>query len=150
LASDIVLYCGDLSCDWEQLDVIAEMLFVALLDIQETLWKDRKTSPENLFGSLLGTRNVSNLEHARKSVGKPSLRDFLLLCGTRKTTDPRDAIYSLLALAKDSNPNDWDVDYRKIVVDVVQDAIENIVYMAGSLDIICHSELNQEHEHMHS
>lgn len=147
LASDIIMYSGEMSCGWESLVSLARPFMQAYVMTGGDLPDVR---PGDFFLGVIGARQVSSLELARTSVGAISLRNLLRICNHRTTSELRDSIYSLLALGKDSNLLDWDIDYRKDLVDVLQDTVERIVLSSGSLDIICQGGLHPKHEHAHS
>ncbi|CZR65765.1 uncharacterized protein PAC_15665 [Phialocephala subalpina] len=65
----------------------------------------------------------------------------------RAVTDARDGVYSILGMAKDIDPAHWGVDYDKEAINVFLDTTENIIRATGRLDIICHSNWSDEHEH---
>ncbi|KAE8447560.1 hypothetical protein EG329_010690 [Mollisiaceae sp. DMI_Dod_QoI] len=161
LAHDITLVCGTLMCDW-----LSFILITRALITETYIYSTNRERPrdlgrkwtgnplkewdvpnEHFFAWFQGTRNIMALEIARYSWEKISLKNFLAIMDGRAVTDPRDGVYSILGMAKNIDPTHWDIDYDKKAVDVFLDGTENIIRSTGSLDIICHSNWSDEHEH---
>ncbi|KAF4636890.1 hypothetical protein G7Y89_g1189 [Cudoniella acicularis] len=78
------------------------------------------------------------------------MKNLLATCYGRAISDPRDAVFSILGLARGAPSFECNVDYNKSAVDVFMDAVENIALATESLDIICHSLWSENHAHSHS
>jgi hypothetical protein len=90
---------------------------------------------------------IVKLQVVKYSWGKVSLKHILSLMSGRDVTDSRDGVYSALSMAKNVDSNNWTVDYKQEPIETFLDATEEIVWDTGSLDIICHSNWSEQHDH---
>lgn len=151
LAKLATLHCGQDIVDWGDFaDAVA--LFVAKFD---TIHKLARKSHEPLGNVRAGAYNLVAVinDYLRKSKDdKVERLETLEILVSRllsfDATDPRDTIYAVLSLAKDTvegNPDNasqdnallFVPDYKKSEVDVFKDFIEFAIKSSESLDIIC-------------
>ncbi|KAH6670470.1 heterokaryon incompatibility protein-domain-containing protein [Halenospora varia] len=164
LAKDITIFCGSEECDWESFQLIVRALIAEANAY--AIYKENPhpsaTPPRcaaltewnvpdsHYFNWFHGTRNISCLASTRISAGKAGLKNFLATCHGRAITNPKDVIFSVLGLASEAQSLDLEVNYEQETVDVFIDAVESIVNATGSLDILCHNNWTQVHNHSHS
>ena len=87
LASDIHLFCGNRDSNWPN--------FIFHMPDQDTDSQAIGMShPTHTFGKLIKLRNIAE---------RLTLRQLLFQCHMSRCSDPRDLIYSLLNIAKDTN-----------------------------------------------
>ncbi|CAG8953817.1 hypothetical protein HYFRA_00006709 [Hymenoscyphus fraxineus] len=165
LAKEIILYCGSATAPWDHL----------LLQIRALHWDvssrpsskgrpahhaDDRTQCEALTKweifdddfkckTTSGVSRIWRLNGAKLSVGKLGMKGFLNNCSYSDCSYPRDAVYSMLGIAKGAKSMSWCIDYEKETIEVFIDAVENIVEATGSLDILCHSRWTENHDHGH-
>lgn len=164
LAREVILYCGDAVVPWDGLMLIVHALIKEFYSFaggkerpHESVEPSRCTALSNwdipdkhFFYTHQGSRNIACLENARNSVGRVGMKNFLAICYNRGITDPRDAVYSILGMAYGAKAMSWDINYKREPVEVFMYAVVKYFESTGSLDILCHSQWSDEHEHRHS
>lgn len=164
LAREVILYCGDAVVPWDSLVLIVHSYiqeFYAFAVGKENPHESARPSrcpaisnwdipDEHFFFTHKGCRDITALENAKHCVGSVGMKNFLAICSHRGVTDPSDAVYSILGMACGAKDILWDINYEQEAVEVFMDAVEKIVTSTGSLDILCHSQWSEEHEHRHS
>jgi hypothetical protein len=142
LARSATLHCGQRAVRWSDFaDAVA--LFIANLGrIKQTYARLRGSEPfsdRHTFEAHTFVEATSNLIRRSSNGELSSLRYSIEALVSNlfafEVTNPKDAIYSLLALAKDASiiTVDYSHSSRKVFTDFVLSSIS----LSGSLDIIC-------------
>ena len=152
LARRATLFCDDRTIGWHE-------LANALSIVQEIMTDSRNDEAKHDYFSWFGPmalqpafrlaemrNDVRGVSRDEDDIGRPwSLETLMWKFHDFKTSDPRDAIYALLALAKDRTLIEpslhsltyLPIDYYKLYLDVCKDYIRSTVEVSGSLDVLC-------------
>jgi len=152
LARKATVYCGSKTIDWDDFADAVTLYEERSEDIVRILTEYARQEPDakrwatievQAIGAHSLIRMLDNLSRRTTDGGLPecllSIGTLVSILPSYDVTDPRDAIYAVLSLAKDTadNPNAIAVDYTKPEVQVYQDFIEFVIEKTRSLDIIC-------------
>lgn len=151
LASDIIVYCGRKAVPWTAfchagLSLWLETILFALRKENPEFeimvaFRDWHIDDEHRLSWLEAANGFSDLESVLCNFKNGvTMKNLLSLCYRQAASDPRDAVFSLISMAKETKECVWKIDYSDSVLNCVQDAVENIVRVSNSLDIICHSQ----------
>ena len=152
LARKATLICGDRTVGWHEfanaLSIVQEVMKefsndrVRYKDYAE--WGHMSLQPAFRLAEIRNNvRRVSGDADGIGSLG--SLETLMWKFQDFETSDPRDAIYALLALVKDSrltSPNLYSltvirIDYYRLYLDVCKNYIFSTIQISGSLDVLC-------------
>lgn len=152
LARRATLFCDDRTIGWHE-------LANALSIVQEIMTEFSNDKAKYKFYSWWGPMSlqpafrlaemrddVRGISRDEDDIGRPwSLETLMWKFHDFETSDPRDAIYALLALAKDRTlirPSFHSltylpIDYYRLYLDVWKNYIRSTVEISGSLDVLC-------------
>ena len=159
LAKDVYLLCGDNTVNWNMF-VIAVEFFIQRLDTITAIYDTSGAFQEKLksLGDIEASGAGKMISVTGKFVrGKQKLRNLESLVSELtmfEVGDPRDAVYALMALARDmpqsGQQKSWQpgmgfidsgvvfqADYKKDILQVFKDFVAYCVHESNSLDIIC-------------
>lgn len=151
-AGSATLFCGDRQVKWE--DLASSIVIVKSLDVAssgpdsqrltlllDTLLNNFRDSPAMTLLRVVKQvfeRDEKSNNYLSRVL---SLEDLVELGTSFETTDPRDSIYALLGLARDSELAELrptvKPDYTKPNLNVFADFILHCCSASGSLDIVC-------------
>ena len=132
------VWCGHRRIDWDSLYQANNCLYQAML--QKDFTKLSLIGNGNLF-------YLTDLKYTRQNPSKDAPLDLLRLLSTAylfNATDPRDNIYSILAIATDGNHEDIQTDYSRSVEEVYKRFAMRMIKQNNNLDIMgyCFLEKN--------
>ena len=152
LARRATLFCDDRTIGWHE-------LANALSIVQEIMTEFRNDKANHKYYSWFGPmslqpafrlaemrNDVRGVSRDDDDIGRPwSLETLMWKFHDFETSDPRDAIYALLALAKDRTlirPSFHSltylpIDYYRLYLEVYKNYIRSTVEVSGSLDVLC-------------
>jgi Heterokaryon incompatibility protein (HET) len=142
-----IIFCGEHQIHMKSFDDAIKIIRKRLNNMPQSI--DRSVNDVYNFHDSPATTLLDTIEHVflKRDTDGPILRKLMSLealveLGTFcETTDPRDAIYSLLNLASDTTSVDQYTtiipDYGKHLLDVYSDFIMHCSHQSNSLDIIC-------------
>ena len=152
LARRATLICGDRTVGWHELanalSIVQEVMTefsndkFRYSDYDE--WGPMSLQPAFRLAEIRNNvRRVSRDEDGIESLG--SLETLMWKFQDFETSDPRDNVYALLALAKDSRLTspvlysftNLPIDYYRLYLDVCKHYIFSTIQISGSLDVLC-------------
>ena len=98
----------------------------------------RQALSERRFGQFVPLPNYF-LRRTIRELGRPDLLSLLIKFRHTVTSDPRDKVYSIAGVAKQSEPQ-LQINYSASWQEVFRDAAENIISSSGCLDILISSD----------
>lgn len=129
-----VVWYGHAEASWEYFTSTAVCVYQAIVQMGfEKYGPIYNHSIQNLFTIRLARQEVLRW----KISVKLDLINLLFLVRFYETSDPRDKIYSLLAIANDGHDLALPADYNKPVVEVYKELAFRFIKRDSSLDIIC-------------
>lgn len=158
LAKKALMQCGEDTVEWEKFSDAVGLFDMKFDDIVQLFIDSKKMQGEiesmfyvrALSGAYRLVNVLGNL-FRRSADGQIkerllNLEDLVLNLPSFQAKDPRDTIYALLCLARDTSPipglspikfNSFEVDYQKSVIAVFKDFVSFSIRRSGSLDIVC-------------
>jgi hypothetical protein len=90
-------------------------------------FQDWKVDEDHQLGWSEAAHNFVELESVVSNFEKGLTMKSLLAFGYgRAASDPRDAIFSLISMAKETKNYDWKIDYSDSIMNCFQDAVETL------------------------
>ena len=125
------IFCGTRGACWESLTRVAELYHYYNCRGEGNGLQDDWGLVRNLEWA---SAKVKNGEEHHLTLAALLARFYKSCC-----TDPRDAVYSLVSMARDIDPEDWLPDYSTKSDDlmVLRKAFEHLVHTTQSLDVMC-------------
>jgi Heterokaryon incompatibility protein (HET) len=157
LASDSIIYCGTKSTSWRAL-CDATMSLEGLIHQyrvhpKKSISHFRNAHPfthwdvsdESTKAWNEGMAHIFNIEWVLKTIitqpKRPTLRQLVRIFRYKAVTDPRDAVFALFSLSKESEQAQFDIPWMTTatVKDVFLESTKLSIKMEKSLDIVCQS-----------
>lgn len=151
LARRATLMCGDRNVSWHELanalSIVQEVIRKSSNDLTRNDdyddWGHMSLQPAYRLAETRNyLRSVSGDEHQIGTLW--SLETLLWKFQDFEASDPRDAIYALLALANDRSVishfhslTHIPIDYHRLYADVCKNYIVSTIHISGSLDVLC-------------
>jgi hypothetical protein len=154
LAQRSVVYCGTKSTTWDALYRAVYVLNAEThkYEMSQLAGGTRLPNSHPLKGWLFpnehlqcwikGIDEIGSIHITLTAIARdrfPTLSTLLREFRSKRVTDPRDAVYSLLSLSKERQHTQPNVDYRAGILEVFRNTVELSVLVNKTLDIICQS-----------
>ncbi|KAN0108594.1 Heterokaryon incompatibility protein (HET) domain containing protein [Hyaloscypha variabilis] len=119
-AGRCVVYCGDQSITWEQV-----IRFLRLSSIKS---KDKEDHFSIDLSPMGRVASIATFNNAASPLWPQSLADLLIMSDPSKSTDPRDRVFALLALASPNSKGEvLEADYSKTTLEVFEAVLRHLM-----------------------